>query len=883
MRESTTRRMKTVDTKTDPGLSWAREWVPATNEWGWMSAWHLTHIAKGALILLATPSVAILNMGNWKPSRLVLGLVAVLASILLVGVSSASAMPEWSGGTAIDQPFLAKSLSCPSSSFCVAAAEGVSPAIYNSGAWTFRPGSSEHVSCTSSSFCIGVAGNDASVFNGTTWSAPVQVTASTGLPRLDAVSCASESFCIAIDEHANAYKFNGATWTAAANVAGGEFEFQYAVSCVSETFCAATDYGATSVYNGTTWTQHNILSSGELDAITCLSESFCVAAGTAEVRFNGATWSVPAEIDGAENITGIACESVTTCVAVDRRGDALTSSGATWSAPTNVDPFKSRVDFSGYEEPRFTAASCTSAECRAVDNQGRVFTFSGGTWTGPAVLGGQLLSVSCPTGLFCAATDNTGRVLTFDGSSWTAPTQIDSAAQINGITCLSASFCVALDGSGNYTTYNGASWSVPSSSGLGGAGRAISCVSDTFCMGAGLNGVAKYNGSSWTAPTPVPADGVSCASESFCVSVGANEAAVFNGTTWSSPTQLVKNPTGPVEFESVSCPSTHLCVAVDYDGRAMTFNGSSWSEPTPVETSLESVSCPSTTFCEAASEGGVVVSYNGSSWTTQLQLMIGGVTHVSCASFEFCMAVMEGSAFIYGTPGSHGEEARKIEEEAAAKKRAEEEAAAHTGGDGEAIITATTSHVVTPAEPVPVLGQRQTVKPVSGTVLARLRGSSGFVPLSAVKSLPDGSEVDATSGRVIITVATSTGTVSAEAYGGRFVIEQEHTGSDETRFVLSLPLTGCPRVALPHGSAAAVASSKHRPKSRHLWVSEKGGSWGTNGRYVSTSVEGTHWLTLDECDKSEVKVVSGKVKVHDLVHNKIRTLTAGESYVATRR
>jgi hypothetical protein len=39
-------------------------------------------------------------------------------------------------------------------------------------------------------------------------------------------------------------------------------------------------------------------------------------------------------------------------------------------------------------------------------------------------------------------------------------------------------------------------------------------------------------------------------------------------------------------------------------------------------------------------------------------------------------------------------------------------------------------------------------------------------------------------------VATRAGTESAEAYGGRFVLHQEHTGSDETRFVLSLALTG---------------------------------------------------------------------------------------------
>ncbi len=90
---------------------------------------------------------------------------------------------------------------------------------------------------------------------------------------------------------------------------------------------------------------------------------------------------------------------------------------------------------------------------------------------------------------------------------------------------------------------------------------------------------------------------------------------------------------------------------------------------------------------------------------------------------------------------------------------------------------------------------------------------------------------------------------------------------------------------LPRGAAAALAvGAKHGsgPKSRHLWVSESGGGWGTNGRYVSTTVEGTRWLTVDECSPSRVTVAAGKVKVRDLVNNKTKVISAGESYVAAR-
>ena len=184
-----------------------------------------------------------------------------------------------------------------------------------------------------------------------------------------------------------------------------------------------------------------------------------------------------------------------------------------------------------------------------------------------------------------------------------------------------------------------------------------------------------------------------------------------------------------------------------------------------------------------------------------------------------------------------------------------------------------------PAVPSPIVAQRQTVSPSGGTVTIRSKGTSTFVPLSGSASIPDGSEVEATDGRVFITVATPKGgTATAEVYGGRFRIHQDSSG--ETRFILTLALTGCPRVALPHGAAARVAKHSSGAKSRHLWVSETGGRWGTNGRYVSTTVEGTKWLTVDECAKSEVKVSAGKVKVLDLVRRKTKTISAGHSYIA---
>ena len=168
---------------------------------------------------------------------------------------------------------------------------------------------------------------------------------------------------------------------------------------------------------------------------------------------------------------------------------------------------------------------------------------------------------------------------------------------------------------------------------------------------------------------------------------------------------------------------------------------------------------------------------------------------------------------------------------------------------------------------------------VDEPVTVKLPGSNTFVALTGGATIPDGSEIDATHGTVVITVMTPDGhTVSAEVHGGRFRVHQDRNG--ETHFILTLPLTGCSRTKLPHGAASAAAKRRHRPRSRHLWVKEKGGHWGTNGRYVSTSVEGTTWLTLDECSRSVVLVTAGRVRVRNLVTHRTRTVGAGGRYRA---
>lgn len=350
---------------------------------------------------------------------------------------------------------------------------------------------------------------------------------------------------------------------------------------------------------------------------------------------------------------------------------------------------------------------------------------------------------------------------------------------------------------------------------------------------------------------------------------------------------------------SIACSgeiSTHPWVRINYTAHTVT--------ATVVEAPQQTPSATTTALAvsNAAPTVGESVTYTATVTPEALvdvepagtvEFLDGGTPIGTCSAQPLTAGLSFSSAnctVTYSTPGSHTITATYAGEstysgsssEAQTVTVLEHASTGSGGGTGGGGTTGGSSNPVahaSSAPPAPGVGVRQTATIVSGTVTVRPKGSSAFVPLSESQSIPDESEVEATNGRVRITEAIpSGGTATAEVYGGRFRIHQERNGT--TRFILSQPLTGCPRVALPRGSAA---SAKHSgAKSRHLWVSENGGSWGTDGRYVSTTVEGTSWLTLDECFRSQVKVTAGKVEVRDLLRKKTKTISAGHEYIASK-
>jgi hypothetical protein len=175
--------------------------------------------------------------------------------------------------------------------------------------------------------------------------------------------------------------------------------------------------------------------------------------------------------------------------------------------------------------------------------------------------------------------------------------------------------------------------------------------------------------------------------------------------------------------------------------------------------------------------------------------------------------------------------------------------------------------------PVPELGKTVVASKVgSGKVRIRLKNGR-FRTLGANESIPLGSEIDASQGRVRLTSAAGPGGAvqTADFYRGAFVVTQTRGTKPITQLKLSGRLT-CAR----KGKARPSAKGK---KVRRLWGDGKG-NFRTRGRRAAATVRGTKWLTEDRCDSTKISVRRGVVTVRDFVKKKNKTVRRGQSYVA---
>ncbi|MCL4448934.1 MAG: hypothetical protein M1152_04520 [Actinobacteria bacterium] len=329
-------------------------------------------------------------------------------TILQTGGKSKSAL-LWSGPqqTQIDFSY-SDNISCVSATFCMAVSGQGNEygQTFNGTSWS-APRSvlwNSIVSCASATFCVAV-GEDGyfTTFNGTSWSAP-QLFVPTSLlkgyawaedhlsyPAFDSISCVSTSFCVVGDGGGDVYTFNGTSWSAPLEI-GSPYSPLMGMSCVSTSFCVAVDGGGNAIiFNGTSWSAPQLIdptysyaasldqpTGYSLTSVSCTSTTFCIATdGSNTVRiFNGTAWFtsvVPPAGPPTAGYNSVSCISRSFCEAVGVEGYATTFNGTSWSAPQLIDPVSHKKDASPFS---FTSVSCVPA----TESPGELCVAGDGGW-----------------------------------------------------------------------------------------------------------------------------------------------------------------------------------------------------------------------------------------------------------------------------------------------------------------------------------------------------------------------------------------------------------------------------------------------------------------------------------------------------------------------
>jgi hypothetical protein len=325
---------------------------------------------------------------------------------------------------------------------------------------------------------------------------------------------------------------------------------------------------------------------------------------------------------GAGDLIGVACPARTLCVAVNSAGKVVVSkrpsAGAhTWKVIHDLTILQqggtlaqqiaaARVDTEAYD------VSCPSVHLCLIGRPGAG-------------------SIGSPVGSIVHTTNPLG-----GASAWHTVNGIGtSGGQIDSISCPSAHVCYALDTKVDQF----------------GNGFATPLVSTNPTGGA----------ATWNATGPDINDyfqGLSCPSAALCVAGGGS------GLYWThrplgpmSPWQLAT--TEPAQVDSVSCPSTSLCLAqpdlvANGNNDIISTNPAAghWHR-TPVATN--GLTCPSTSLCVGAAWPGLAVwssthpAGGATAWhLTKIRKSSKSLRTASCASARFCVAVGDGGSIAVG-------------------------------------------------------------------------------------------------------------------------------------------------------------------------------------------------------------------------------------------
>lgn len=608
------------------------------------------------------------------------GILSVSIVALVLGAGpSAAAQVRWSKPRTIDTaayiaaPSKISSVSCPSTTLCVAGGEGgtieTSTDPSDPSSWqsaTIDPSQwIESVSCPSTSLCVAAdSGGTLLTSTSPTGGAPAWTPVSVGLTNGAgaSVSCPSASLCVAEDGMRTI-----ATSTNPAGGAGAWTEstlpssFQLGpIACPTTSLCVIAGFSSIVTSTDPTggpaaWSAANLdLQDAVPTAVSCASETECVVTDsdghvlTASHPAGGSSAWTLTDIDGVDAIAGVACVAGGPCVAGDLNGSFLTSTAplggaSSWSRDRGVDP-------SGIQ-----SVTCPSAAlCVAGDSRGEIVSSTdpvnasarwaiGPQFGMPLATAPSLNAITCAGTAICAAVDNAGNVLTTTtptdaGGGWEV-TNVNPVLTLNDISCPRAAFCAAV-GPGGYVA--------TSRSPTAGAGSWTLTDLDLTSNDVDAGGYPADN-----------LDSVSCASPSLCVATrygfGPNDSEVATNPA-GGPSGWQARKVGPGYndiLRGVSCPSLALC-ATGENGRlnTSTDGGTHWRSQ-HVEhrgkhaydaPSVMDLFCSTNAFCILVDDHGTILTSThptGAAGDWHRVHIAGAeeLTHVACASDKLCVAL----------------------------------------------------------------------------------------------------------------------------------------------------------------------------------------------------------------------------------------------------
>ena len=340
-------------------------------------------------------------------------------------------------------------------------------------------------------------------------------------------------------------------------------------------------------------------------------------------------WSTPAAFDSGRTPSAVSCASESLCVAVDREGDAFSTSDPTASNPSwsiaPIDPGES-----------LNAVSCApGGPCVAVDGRGHAFVSlepGAFAWSPPASIdaGRALTGVSCPTASLCVAVDEEGDVVTSTspGSGVWTVASIDPGHRLRAVSCSSQSLCVVVDDAGNV-----------------------------------LSSVNPAGGAAAWHPQRVDSGellAVSCSAAGACVAIDGTGDALGSADPAASAATWNLTPIDGERLTGVSCASSGLCVAVDGHGQARASDDPAtatplWSPSSADPTALAGVSCLPGGFCMAVDTTGhsVGARVQASAVTTVKPTEVTDASATLAGVVNPNDAVLGACSFEYGTSAAY--------------------------------------------------------------------------------------------------------------------------------------------------------------------------------------------------------------------------------------